>query len=69
MKNLNSMLRLALSATLGTVFVSLLMTPSEASAGDSSAKLTVSATIRKHASLQVLAQPSSVVVTAADIAR
>jgi hypothetical protein len=33
------------------------------------AKLTVSATISKHASLQVLAQPASVVITAADMAR
>jgi hypothetical protein len=32
-------------------------------------KVTVSATILKRASLQVLAQPSSVLVTAADIAR
>ncbi|MDO8719851.1 MAG: hypothetical protein Q7K20_12830 [Polaromonas sp.] len=33
------------------------------------AKLTVSATVSKHASLQVLAQPASVVITAADMAR
>jgi hypothetical protein len=32
-------------------------------------KLTVSATISKHASLQVLSQPSSVVITADDMAR
>lgn len=32
-------------------------------------KLTISATVLKHASLKVLAQPSSVVVTAADIAK
>ena len=32
-------------------------------------KLTVTATILKHASIQVLSQPTSVVVTAADIAR
>ena len=32
-------------------------------------KLTISATVQKHASLKVLAQPSSLVVTAADIAR
>lgn len=33
------------------------------------AKMTVSATVLKHASLQVLAQPSAVVVTPEDIAR
>ncbi|MCJ7800297.1 MAG: hypothetical protein MUP33_11180 [Polaromonas sp.] len=33
------------------------------------AKLMVSATVSKHASLQVLAQPASVVITAADMAR
>lgn len=38
-----------------------------ATAGD--VKLTVTATVLKHASLNVLAQPSSVVVTEADIAR
>lgn len=38
-------------------------------AGSDEARVTVSATILKHASLKVLAQPSSVVVTAADIAR
>jgi hypothetical protein len=38
-------------------------------AASSEAKLTVSATVLKRASLKVLAQPSSVVVTAADIAR
>ncbi|NPC58062.1 hypothetical protein [Caenimonas soli] len=32
-------------------------------------KMTVSATILKHASLQVLSQPTAVVVTAADLAR
>lgn len=32
-------------------------------------KLTVSATVLKHASLKVLTQPSSVIVTAADIAK
>ena len=35
----------------------------------SETKLTVSATVLKHASLQVLAQPASVVITAADMAR
>lgn len=35
----------------------------------SETKLTVSAMVSKHASLQVLAQPASVVITPADIAR
>jgi hypothetical protein len=38
-------------------------------AGSAETKLTVTATILKRASLKVLAQPSSVVVTAADVAR
>jgi hypothetical protein len=46
----------------------LMILPAAAVASDQ-AKLTVSATILKHASLKVLAQPTSVVVTAADIAR
>ena len=41
--------------------------PSLSEAGSNDAKLTVTATVMKHASLQVLAQPTSVVVTAADI--
>jgi hypothetical protein len=40
-----------------------------AAAGSAETKLTVTATILKRASLKVLAQPSSVVVTAADVAR
>lgn len=40
-----------------------------ASAETGEMKVTVSATIQKHASLKVLTQPASVVVTAADIAR
>ena len=43
--------------------------PEVAMAGSNEAKLQVSATVLKHASLQVLAQPASVVVTADDIAR
>ena len=43
--------------------------PLQAVASSGENKLQVSATILKHASLQVMAQPSSVVVTAADIAR
>lgn len=40
-----------------------------AATADSAAKLQVSVTVLKHASLKVLAQPSSVIVTAADIAK
>ena len=43
--------------------------PSLSEAGSNDAKLTVTATVMKHASLKVLAQPTSVVVTAADIVR
>jgi len=52
----------------GVVVLGMLM-PGLAEAGSSEAKLTVTATVVKHASLKVLAQPASVVVTAADIAR
>ena len=43
--------------------------PAMAAAGPSDAKLTVTVTVMKHASLTVLAQPASVVVTAADLVR
>lgn len=46
----------------------LMVAPATGIASDQ-AKLTVSATVLKHASLQVLTQPTSVVITAADIAR
>lgn len=52
----------------GVVVLGMLM-PVLAEAGSSEAKLTVTATVVKHASLKVLTQPASVVVTAADIAR
>ncbi len=54
-------------AMCSALALSLLAVPATATAGDG--KLTVSATILKHASLNVLAQPSSVVVTMADISR
>jgi hypothetical protein len=54
--------RLAMQAlALGLLFATL--------SAQAETKLTVSATILKRASLQVLAQPSSVLVTAADLAR
>lgn len=58
------LIRIAQVAMCGALMLGM---PATATAGD--VKLTVSATIAKHASLNVLAQPSSVVVTQADIAR
>jgi hypothetical protein len=55
---------LAIFPVLG---LSLLCASMETRAGET--KLTVSATILKQASLRVLVQPASVVVTAGDIAR
>lgn len=69
MKSFRKMIQVAQSAAAAAAFVSLLLTPAVAAAEGSETKLSVTATILKHASLQVLAQPSSVVVTAADIAR
>lgn len=59
------------SAVLGVACALALlpMAPTSASAGGDTTKLTVTATIAKHASLKVLSQPAAVVVTAADIAR
>jgi hypothetical protein len=68
MKNLRAMIRMARTAAASATFLGLLMAPAGAMA-DGSQKLTVRATIAKHASLKVLAQPSAVVVTSADIAR
>ena len=69
MEKFKAMVRLAQSAAVGAAFVSLLITPAVATAEDFETRLSVTATVLKHASLKVLAQPSSVVVTAADIAR
>jgi len=46
-----------------------LAAPTDAVAGGSSTTLTVTATVLKHANLKVLAQPASVLITPADIAR
>ena len=54
---------------LGVALMGLSLTPALAVADASEAKLAVSATVMKHASLKVLAQPASVIVTAADVAR
>ena len=51
------------------IALSLLGASLGAVASENERKLQVSATIAKHASLQVLMQPSSIVVTADDIAR
>lgn len=65
-KSLDRTVRLAV---YGMLMISLLAVPEAFRAGSNEITLTVSATVLKHASLKVLAQPSSVVVTAADIAR
>lgn len=55
------------SALVGVAFLGLAAVSLTAGAMEN--KLTVSATVLKHASLQVVSQPGSVAVTAADIAR
>lgn len=47
----------------------LMVAPTPTAVATEQAKMTVSATVLKHASLRVLAQPSSVVVTPEDVAR
>lgn len=70
MKNAKSAwVRAARRVLFSALFVSLLGASLVAAAGSNQAKLSVTATVLKHASLKVLAQPASVVVTAADIAR
>lgn len=65
--------KFSFTASAPTLFAaiafSLLGAPSSAVANAGEGKLQVSATILKHASLQVMTQPATVVVTAADIAR
>jgi hypothetical protein len=68
MRSFKTVIQLAQSAVLGAVAAGALMAPASVLAGGSQ-KLTVTATIAKHASLKVLAQPSAVVVTSADVAR
>lgn len=62
-----ALIRTVQLAMCSALALGLLGMPATATAGD--VKLTVSATVLKHASLNVLAQPSSVVVTEADISR
>lgn len=56
-------------AAAGAVLIGMSAVAFNAAADSSAVGLTLSATVRKHASLQVLAQPASVTLTAADIAR
>lgn len=60
-------LQVTRSALVGVALVGLVAVSFTAGAAEN--KLTVSATVLKHASLQVVSQPGSVAVTAADIAR
>jgi hypothetical protein len=71
MKKLNNLTRMALTRVSKAACVLLLSAIGSlaAAAGSSEIKMTVSATILKRATLQVVEQPSSVVVTAADVAR
>jgi hypothetical protein len=69
MKCFKAAVRMARSGVLGTAALAMLMAPASAAAAGSEASLLVTAVVLKRASLRVLAQPSSVVVTAADIAR
>lgn len=65
----NAWARTAQLASYAALALGLSSASLTASAGSSEMKLTVTASVLKHASLQVLSQPSAVVVTAADIAR
>lgn len=68
MKNFKAVSTVARAATGGALVAVMLVAPASASATGSQ-KLLVTANIAKHASLKVLAQPSAVVVTAADVAK
>ena len=57
------------SAVLGAASMGLLLAPSSGFASGAEAKLSVTATLMKRASLQVIEQPTAVVITAADIAK
>lgn len=70
MKNFRQIaIRMVQCTVLGAASMALLMAPASAIANGSEAKLSVTATILKRASLKVLDQPSAVVITAADIAK
>ena len=61
--------RAHLPALLGVAFLALLVLTGPAAADTSEASLTVSANVPKRASLKVSGQPSSVLITEADLAR
>lgn len=68
MKHLaNAALQATKSVLVGVAFLGLAAV--SLTAGAAETKLAVTATVLKHASLQVVSQPGSVSVTAADIAR
>ena len=69
MKCFKAVVRMAQSAALGAAALADVDSADSAAAAGSEATLLVTAVVLKRASLRVLAQPSSVVVTAADIAR
>jgi hypothetical protein len=68
MKSFKAIVRMTQLMAFSTLAAGLLCLPLKSHAAGET-KLMVTATVTKHASLQVLAQPSSVVVTAADLAR
>ena len=68
MKSFKAVVGMVQAAVLSAAASAMLLAPASVIAGGSQ-ELTVTATIAKHASLKVLAQPSAVVVTSADIAR
>ena len=61
--------RSANGLVFGVLALGLLGAPVVAAADSNEVRLSVTATVLKHASLKVLAQPASVVITAADISR
>jgi hypothetical protein len=65
----DSIRRTILLGGCGALAAGLISQPSGAAAASSEAKLAVSARVPKHATLKILAQPPSLNVTVADIAR
>lgn len=57
------------ASSFGASSLALLMVAPTPPASADQAKISVSATVLKHASLKVLAQPATVVITAEDVAR
>ncbi|MBA3773523.1 MAG: hypothetical protein H0X13_13850 [Ramlibacter sp.] len=69
MEKLRNVMGAAQAAAIAAALVSMLLAPMSAAANGAEAKLQVSATVLKRASLKVVNAPSAVVITAADIAR